>query len=270
MRLPDIDIELLRNNVRRREAQLRRASTNFTAYVETVVRDNKGDPLIIAPHQFVWHQHIEYCWSRGLFCGILAPRNHGKTSALIAPLASYMLGRDPNRRVKIVSNEDAKAMQRVGETAKMLKSPAYRRIFPAVMKGGPWTKHQLYVNRPGSSPEPSLEARGIMSTGIGGRSDLLLLDDVVDQNNSREAEQRRKITETIHETWILSLDQTAAGQSGLVLYIATIWHVGDASADLMSRPGWCFLIQRIATDLSCIESEVTGAGDDYPGLVRVS
>lgn len=269
MNLRGPELESLRRVAQAREQRLRHAAGNFTTYVETVARDNKGNPLQLAPHQFAWHQHIEYCWARGLFCGILAPRNHGKTTALIAPLASFMLGRDPNRRVKIISNEDAKAMQRVGETSKMIKSPTYRRIFPSVVKGGPWTKHMLYVNRPGSSPEPSLEARGVMSTGVGGRGDVLLFDDVVDQKNSAQAEQRRKVTDTIHETWILSLDQDGAGNSGFVLFIATRWHVADASADLMSRPGWCFLIQKVRSDLACLEQEVVGAGDDYPSIVRV-
>lgn len=272
MRLPDIDLARLRAATRRREIQLRQASVNFTTFVETVSRDNVGQPIVVAPHQMMWHQHIEWCWSRGLFAGIMAPRSSGKTTSLIAPLASFLLGRDPNQRLKIISNDDRTAMKRVGETARVLRSPIYRRVFPAVFKGGAWTKHELYVNRSGSSPEPSLEARGVMSTGVGGRADAALFDDVVDQRNSADPLQRRKVIDLVQETWILSLDQGAEGKTAHALWISTPWSQGDCSFDLMAKPGWCFLIQRVSQDLTCIEQEVVGGGDfakDYPNLVRV-
>jgi hypothetical protein len=124
------------------------------------------------------------------------------------------------------------------------------------------------VSREGESPEPSIDARSIESVGAGERADFLLVDDIVDQRNSREPEQRKKIIEIFDDTWMSRLDpfDAAEGLRGLALYIATPWYRADCTEVLMERPGWSFLLQRVSDDLTHLEAEVIGAGDDYPGL----
>ncbi len=265
MKIRDDELEQLRRAAAAREDLLARAANDFTTFVEVVGRDESNRPFVLAPHHLAWHAHVQWCWNHNLFAGIVAPWGSGKSMGMIAPMIAFLLGRNPNWRIKVVCADDVSAMKRVGLASRILMSPAYRRIFPAVYKGGVWTKHELYVNRPGSSQEPSVEARGVFSTGIGARADFCLYDDVVDQKNSAAPDQRARVKNLLFQTWTSRLEST-----GLALHIATLWHLDDATHDLMAKEGWCFLVQKIKPDLSGISQELIGAGaaEGYPGLVQ--
>jgi hypothetical protein len=257
-----LDPAQLRLAAFRRAEKLRLAGQRFTPFVEAVSRDERGNPFRLAPHHLAWHAHVDYCWSRRLHAGIMAHWGSGKSSGLIAPLIAFLLGRDPSRRIKVVCNDDGSAAGRVQVVSQILLSSTYRRIFPVVFKGGPWTQHKIFVNRPGWSYEASVEAKGVFSTGIGGRADFLFNDDLVDQKNSQEPAQRKRVKELFENTWMSRLEPT-----GLALAIMTPWHLDDLSFELQRRREWCFLIQRISEDLTHIEQEVINGGDDYPGLL---
>lgn len=184
------------------------------------------------------------------------------TSSLIVPLITWLVGRDPNVRIKVVTNDDAGAAKRVNAAKRIIESDEYRRVWPNVRQGDRWTDHEIYVRRLGSSPEPTVHARGIFTTGIGGRCDALLLDDVVDQKNSTDPAQRKRVLDLCEQTWFSRLEP-----DGKILYVATSWHQQDASHVLMQQKGWCTLVQRVSQDCLQIEQEVLGAYDgQYPTM----
>lgn len=250
--------------VAQRNQKLTRARTSFTDFVEAVARDEKGKPFKLAPHHLAWHRHVDYCWSRGLHAGIMAHWGSGKSTGLVAPIIGFLLGKNPNTRLKVVCNSDEQAADRVAVAARMILSPTYKRVFPNVFPGGQWTHHKLFVNRPGWSQEPSVDAKGVTSIGVGGRADVIVLDDTVDQKNSREPASRKNIRDLIFDTWLSRLEPT-----GLALAIGTRWYLDDAWQVLQQQAGWCWLIQAISMDLTCITQELVGAGNfsDYPGAI---
>ena len=250
----------------KRQEALDRARGNFSAFVETVVRDEKGRLFRLAPHHRAWHAHIDYCWARGLHAGIMAPRSHGKSSGLIAPLICFMLGNDPNLRTKIISNSDEEAKKRVALVGRTLKSATFRRMFPHVYPGLPWSTERVCVNRPGWAIDASCEAKGVTSIGVGGRCERMLLDDAVDEHNSAGEIPRKRILNLLDNTWMNLL--TA---DGLACALATPWFAGDAWEILKTRPGGLWLIQRISPDLDCIEQELVGVdAPDHPGRSAVA
>jgi hypothetical protein len=54
---------------------------------------------------------------------------------------------------------------------------------------------------------------------------------------------------------------------GRVLWIATPWHVDDATQDQIGDKRSCTLIQRVGSTLEQYDQEVVNAGSDYPGLL---
>lgn len=242
--------------------RLKRASTDLAEFIPMVVRDDHGTPLELAPIHQQWVNHVRYCWERQLNAIVLAPFGHGKSSTLAIPLIAHVLGRDPNTRIKVVTNDDGSATKRVAAVKRILESPIYRAIFPEVRRGGKWTDHELYLERTGHAIDPSVHARGVFTTGIGGRADLIIFDDVCDQKNSSDATQRDKVFDFLEGTWLSRKEPDAR-----VLYIGTVWHINDATHRFMQRPGWCSLIDRINEDKSMHDFELVGAIDNaYPAV----
>lgn len=241
--------------------RMKRAQMDFGVYVEMVCRDNLGNAIKLAPIHKAWIRHVNYCWDRGLRALILAPFGHGKSSSLAIPLCSWLMGRDISTRIKIITNDDPSASKRVGACKRTIESPAYRQVFPEVRRGDRWTEHELFLRRAGySTIDPTLHARGVFTTGIGSRADRMIFDDVVDQKNSMDPAQRKRVLDLVEGTWLNRLEPT-----GRVLAIGTAWHQGDAHHVLMERAGWCTLIHRVSKDCTSIEQEVIGAKDgEYP------
>ena len=242
--------------------RMARAREDPRAFVETVGRDDHGNALSLEAMHRQWFRHVNYCWERRLRCMILAHFGAGKTSSLVVPIIAHLVGQDTNVRIKVVTNDDASAAKRVNAAKRIIESPEYRRVFPNVVKGDRWTDHEIYVKRWGVSVEPTVHARGVFTTGIGGRADYLFIDDVVDQKNSTDPAQRKRVLDLVEQTWFSRLEP-----DGRTLWICTSWHQNDASHVLMQRKGWCTLIQRVSQDCLQIEQEVLGAYDGlYPTM----
>jgi len=243
------------------------ARGRFDRFFPFVMRDKDDRPLAMAPLHVTWQVHLEYCWSHGLHPAFIAPVNHGKTIGLIARIA-WEIGRDPSLRVKVVSSVDDVASERVEAVAELIsKNAAYRATFPNVRpgkrttrrKGEEFTQHEILLERPGFSVDPTVKAYGVMSAGTGGRADLLIFDDTVSRENSLTEERREAVTTRVDSVWMSRLEPT-----GRVIWTANPWHNEDHTHKLRARPAWCVLWQPVSKDKTCIEQYVYNARDDYP------
>lgn len=251
------------NQVRARAAafvELRalRARTNFSDFVTFCINDEAGRPFDLEPLHLAWHRHVTWCWKRSLHAGIQAPWGHGKSAGLVVPLSAWLIGANPNLRIKIVCSSKELAVERVGAIKTVLTSPQYRHVFPHVRQGGRWTADEVTVARSGLSSDPTLQAKSVFGKGVGKRADVLIFDDVVDQINSLEPGQRKKVRDVTSNTWMSRLTP-----QGRVLWIATPWHTDDATMHIMTRPNWAFLIQSVNEEVTEIDQTVHGVGLDY-------
>ena len=73
-----------------------------------------------------------------------------------------------------------------------------------------------------------MEACGVLSTGVGGRADRIIFDDVVDLRNAVTMPALRdQVKQAVYGVWLNLL--TPDGQA---IYIATPWHEDDLTAEL--------------------------------------
>lgn len=246
----------------------KKAREDVLAFMEHVLTTDEGGVVRLAPLHRVWLRHVSWCWQNNYHALVLAPFAHAKSTILAIGLVLFLLGRSPGSRVKIVSNIDDEAQKRVRAISKVIRhSPNFRATFPActAAKEGSWTQHEIWLQGPRGaiSHSPTLQAKSIFATGIGGRADYLVFDDVVDQKNALdEPEKRARVIEDFHSTWMSRLEP-----DGRVAAIGTVWHREDLWHHLMRNPRWVTLRQSIKGDLSGIEQEVWNAPPEYPGLL---
>lgn len=244
------------------------ARDSYPRFVNYVLRDKDNNPITAEALHQCWHIHVEYCWQRGLHPSIVAPVNTGKTTQLVVGRIAFEIGKDPSLRVKIVSGVDDLASERVEAIAELISKPGpYRVVFPNVRpgrrttrrKGEEFNQHEILLDRPGFSVDPTVKAYGVLSAGTGGRADLILFDDAVSKENSLHEEPRKKVGQRVDEVWMSRLEPT-----GRVLWLANPWHAEDHTHVLRTRPAWCTLWQPVAKDKSCIHQLVFNAPPDYP------
>lgn len=253
------------------ESLILEARSSYAGFARMVLKDHLNRQIELASIHRVMHAHVEHCWRTGVHPGVLAPFDHGKTISLVVGRVAYELGLNPSLRIKIISNNDDRAMERVMGVATILRSPAYRLVFPrtrpvpakvARAKGvqSKWTQHEIFLDRPGQAIDPSLMAAGVLSGGTGGRSDLNVYDDCVDHKNAIEhPEERQKVYEAIENVWTQRLEPDAR-----VLYVGTPWHVADATAQLIKSAAYSFLKASISEDFKRIDLAVSNPTEGYP------
>lgn len=256
--LPSNNPTVLRAYSRYR-SRLKAARNDFAAFGPLVAQDDRGAPIEYVPMHMAWVHHLSYCWAHGLHCCILAHFGSGKSSGFAVPLLSWLVGRDPQIRIKYISHSDELARRAISGVKQIMEAPTYKSIFPNVRPGAKWAEQEAFVERSGGALDPTLHAKGVDSKGVGGRADVLVFDDVCDEKNSESEAVRAKIKNRVHRTWMSRLADPVLGR---VLWIATIWNVDDATSELQTLPGWCTLIQRVAADCGSIEQEVVGADPD--------
>lgn len=260
MSVPQIDrAALIVKAEAKYQQRVRAARVDLATYIELCVKDQDGRLVRLHHIHLAWIWHVEYCWSRGLHAAILAPFGSGKSSGFAVPLATWLLGRNVQSRIKFVSNADDFAKQRVQGAKAIMDSATYKEVFPDVRKGDKWTDREVFVKRSGEALDPSLHARGVLTKGIGGRADYLICDDICDQINSEEAGLRMKVKKFVNSTWMTRLD----GRGARALWIATPWHQDDATHQVMHDARWCTLVQRVSQDMEHYDQEVINAGADY-------
>lgn len=204
------------------EAQVRRARIDPNAFIEYVMEDDRsGKPL----KQGDMHRDFQNKMSEHEHLLFLGPRGHGKSSQVIGRVL-WEIGRNPNLRIKIISNTDDKAADRVAMISKYIKeNRKLRRVFPRLRPAekGQWKGKRIFVARSRIMNDPSVEAFGVLSSGTGGRADLLILDDVVDMRNAiLEPGLRTKVIEAVQSDWLAQV-----ALDGRVFAVATLWHKKD-------------------------------------------
>jgi len=175
-------------------------------------------------------------YSRVVFA---APRAHGKTSIISIAYPTWLIGRNPNIRIKLITNAIEKGREVLSAVSTtLLYNKRYRFIFPNVKPSRLryWTKDRLYVDRPLVLRDPTFEARSILSTGAGGRADLLICDDTCDNLNTVTEGLRRKVKEAFYDTWMNTLEP----QNNKVVVVGTIWDDDDLLSELLRNKDWEF------------------------------
>jgi len=211
-----------------------RARRDVNAFAEFVMVDQAGRPWRQEPFHRQWQDLIPCQGPAKVLIG--APREFAKTSQMIARIL-WELGTNPELRVKVVSATAELADNIVGEIQRHIQqNPRVRLVFPRLRPDpkGPWSRGELLVHRTNLAKDPSVVAAGALGSGVGGRADLIIFDDVCDQRNAiLQPAMREQIKATFHETW-----ENLLGPDGRAVHIATVWHVDDLTMELRRGGAW--------------------------------
>ncbi len=209
------------------------APRDVNTFCEYVMQDSSGEPWVQQPFHREWHQLISDAGPGGRVL-IAAPREHAKSTQISVGRVLWELGRDPNLRIKLVASNDDLARDLLYEVrANIEHNPRLHAVFPELQpdEGSGWSKQRLYVRRARVQKDPSLEAAGILTSGVGGRADLIIFDDVVDLRNAiHQPAMREQVKRAFYEVWM-----NLPTEAGRAIYVATVWHGDDLTAELAGR-----------------------------------
>lgn len=122
-----------------------------------------------------WHRFID-THDVGI---ILAARGLGKSEQVSVSRVSWEIGKNPNIRIKLVTESDdlaKKILSAVSDT--LLYNDKFKEIFPHIEKSKSrgWNTKNITVERQINHRDPTIEAAGVMSAKTGGRADLICYD----------------------------------------------------------------------------------------------
>lgn len=216
------------------QQQLYEAARNdFNTFAELVMTDDEtGEPIKQAPIHKRW---VELCeqYDRLL---IWSHINSGKTTQLSILRSVWELGRDHTLRIVILSNTSSIATKIVKAIMNLIEhNDAVKAIFPTLKKNeaGPWTTTELTVERPTFAKDPSVRAVGVSGSLTSGRVDRLIVDDILDPENTSTDAQRNKV-----EAWYKAVAVGRQTRRMRVIVVGTAYHPKDLLHTLAAQKSW--------------------------------
>lgn len=226
----------------RLKKQILRAREDPAAFIEFVWRTPKGERVKLEPFHREWLKLFDS--SRRV--QIEAAKSHAKTTCAIG-FVLWKLGTNPNIRIKLFTQSDEKARERLTLISDMiLSNKLVRLVFPNLRPApkGRWDKSSLIIDREVGSKDPSLEASGVMGSVEGGRADLVLLDDISDFRTALIYPQHREtIKKKVYAEIMPLLDP-----EGTAISIGTPHHESDVIASLRTNPEWKSFVYAVGSD----------------------
>jgi hypothetical protein len=212
----------------RHRAIVARAREDPAVFTTHVLRDEKtGKRIKPAPAHLRWHELIDTHDRLILWAHVEA----GKTAQISVGRSLWELGRNTNVRIAIGSKTKPLAQKIVRQCQQVIAgsspmSAAYREVFPNVIPAKdpsmPWTSLAITIERTNPVRDPSIQAFGNFGNIIGSRIDLLVLDDVLDQTNTRTPAPREALWDWVRSTLFGRLTSNAR-----VVLVGNAWHPDD-------------------------------------------
>ena len=208
------------------------ARVDFPTFCALVLRDEeKGNQIVLQDFQLEWCDVIE----RQRQVVLWTHPDAGKTSILSIGYPLWILGNDPRKRIAILSATQ-NAAKKVIRTIQGLitNSHALWDIFPNLKRGSFWTDTAIEVKRPVGIKDPSVQAYSPEGGNIqGARLDGLIVDDVLNELNTRTRYQREKV-----EAWIRASAFTRLSDNAFVAFLTNAWHPEDMAHNLEHQGWW--------------------------------
>jgi len=170
---------------------------------------------------------------------VFVPPQHGKSEGSTRRLPAFVLGKNPDTRVAIVSYSATKARKFNREIQRIIDTEEYRRIFPETCLNSTnvTTVARAWV-RNADECEIVGRAGGFKTVGVGGPLtgdpvDLLIMDDIY--KDAREAWSPR-VRENISD-WYDTVAETRLHNGSRQLIVFTRWHEDDLAGKLLREHG---------------------------------
>lgn len=220
------------------------------AFFNFVMREEKTRArLVAAAHQRLFFEFVQ-AYPRVV---VRAPVGSSKTFCT-ATLSMHLLGNDPTERGAIISatqGQAAKPLSMVGDYIENEDGsyPELKLVFPELRPShrqkDPWTQTKLVVERPPGIRDPSLVAIGVDGTLPGARLSWIVVDDVLDEENTRTNAGRMQIRRWFDSTVLSRRDV----EKSKIVVTNTPWHPEDLTYAL-EKAGWPTLTMSIEGEIT--------------------
>lgn len=239
---------------------------NLVAFTEVLQNPDGSKKYVNAPFHIEWYNYLQnkfsplktYPAKEKRFL-LLWPRGHAKTETTTINYASWMVGNWHDIHINIVTKTASLAEEILLALITRFESDErYRAIFGNLKPEQPkkWTSQELIVARGEISKNPTLKATGLMGPITGGRSDLIICDDIIDEENVRTRLQLEKVS-----TWFNKVLIPTLYPWGGIIVIGTRWSYADIYAELLQK--WPYDIKQ------AIQQDGTALWPDYWSLEKL-
>jgi phage terminase large subunit-like protein len=168
---------------------------------------------------------------------ILAPRNSAKTTWCNTILMTWLVALRKDLRIGLFSQKDKKAyaMSNAIKTT-ISDNENFKSAFGDLRGTVKWTDEEWMRadSRWKGEKDRTMVAGGAnSSSGVSKRFDILLLDDILDENNTYTIDQREKV-----ETWFWKSLKPTLTPTGSVIVLGTRWTEGDLYEKMIESNKW--------------------------------
>jgi len=216
----------------RRVALARESPKHFFGYV--MREETTRVRIVTLPHQRVLFDFVRHY----PFTVLRLPVGFSKSFCMTG-LTLWQLGKSKTTRGAFISSSEDQASKPLLAVRSYIEdSPELRLVYPQLLPtqrdGEPWTQTAITIDRPYGIRDPSCVALGLDSKRLpGSRLNWANVDDILDEQNTSTAEQRRKVNK-----WVLSTVVTRLGEKGARCCVTnTPWHPEDVTYEL-EKIGW--------------------------------
>lgn len=157
---------------------------------------------------------------------LLAPRSHGK-STVVAGYVIWRIIQDPSIRVLIVTlNQDL--ADDIMNMAKVTfeENEDIKELFGNMKGDGTWSQSAIQVKSRGkigiAHREKTLRVVGVNGSIVGSHYNLIILDDIIDDRNSKTQHKRNEILQ-----WYRKSLKPMLMKGGKIISIGTRWNADD-------------------------------------------
>lgn len=171
---------------------------------------------------------------------VFMPPQHGKSEGSTRRLSAFLLGRNPELRVAIVSYNATKARKFNREIQRIIDSPEYNELFPETCLG----KSTFGMEEPGAWVRNSDECEivghhgSFKTVSVGGALtgdpvDVLIMDDIYKDAKSAWSPVVRESV----QDWYDTVAETRLHNDSQQLMVFTRWHEDDLGGELLRTQG---------------------------------
>lgn len=212
------------------ESLIALAREDCALFCELVLRDEEtGQPIEMTAMHLEWH----HAANQGQNLIIWAFPESGKSQMMSIGRTLWLLGKNPRLRIAILAAAERQVKKLIASLRRHIESnTVLHKIFPDLKRGDLWTDNAISVQRPGIIKDPSVQAISPSGAIQGARVNVLIIDDVLVEENTRTAYQRDKIA-----TWIRVSAFSRLSRKSQVVMLANAFHPDDFAHQL-ARLGW--------------------------------
>jgi predicted phage terminase large subunit-like protein len=177
----------------------------------------------------------------GKNCVILEPRGHAKTTWADTILLSYLIAKNSELRVGLISNtarqaaDFSRAIRWTYEANDRFHDIFGNLVGPAKWTDAEWIRRESRLH---GSKDVSMYATGAGGAIISKRFDVILCDDIIDEENVSNIDQMEKI-----ENWFWKTLKPCLAPGGSIIVLGTRWGEGDLYEHLIETKKWPSLVK---------------------------